>query len=151
MPDRLQEIQKSIKAIETGLGIPGGSTGATEETLLLLLDETRLLNSRLINPEIAFSYGDPTPWQLARVASGKTVLTVTVGILTPFNGTTPSLTIGDSGDPARFMSLDLSTASGTYEVNPDYLYSTETDINLYLSIGGSTTAGNGIILINLSK
>lgn len=95
-----------------------------------------------------FSWGDATPAIITTSVIGKTVYKVELVLLTAFNAAS-SITVGDSGNNSRLFNvnnLDLSEI-GTYQTNPNYTYLSSTDINLYITLGGGNTTGNGIILI----
>jgi hypothetical protein len=96
----------------------------------------------------SFAWGDATPANIIMAPAGKTIFKIEVIIKTPFD-VVPSFSIGDSLNHARlFDDTDLDALSmGTYQTNPGYAYETETQLRLYLTPGGGTSAGNGIILI----
>lgn len=96
----------------------------------------------------SFSWGDAMPVIIATVPSGKTVFKVELILKTAFN-VASNITIGDNADNARLFNisgLDLSQ-TGTYQSNPDYAYTVNTPVSIYLTLGVGNSTGNGIILI----
>ena len=96
---------------------------------------------------VSFSWGDATPAIIVTAPAGKTVFKVELILKEAFNSPS-NLTIGDSTDNARLFNvngLDLSQA-GTYQSNPNYVYTVNTPVNIYLTLGVGNSVGNGIIL-----
>ena len=90
---------------------------------------------------------------IGNVSNGSKIQSVTVDVTTQFNGSAPTLTIGDASDNDRLMTddyLDL-TETGTYEVQPNYVYSNTTDTNVlaYFDADSSTT-GTAVITVSYS-
>jgi hypothetical protein len=101
---------------------------------------------------ITFAWGDATPDLIATVPAGKVVFKVELVLMNAFN-VASTLTVGDSSDHASLFNvsgLDL-TETGTYQSNPDHLYASSTPINIYISLGGGVSAGNGIILVYIQE
>ena len=74
-------------------------------------------------PEIRYTQSD------SAVAK---VQTVTVDVTTAFDGSAPTLTIGDAGDNDRLMTndyIDLKDVA-TYEVTPNYTYTNAADTDV---------------------
>ncbi|MGJ5628094.1 hypothetical protein [Nostoc sp. CALU 1950] len=102
-----------------------------------------------VDKDIYFSYSDVSSRLIYTTGTNEIILTVTVVILTPFNGTNPSISIGDSTVNDRLANntqIYLSEV-GEYATNPTYKYTSATPINLYLTAGAGATQGNGYILI----
>ena len=97
--------------------------------------------------EIAFSYGDATPRTIYTTTGTQRVWQVALSIDTPFNGTSPSLTIGDAGDADRLMAASQNNpkTSDVYSTNPAYEYTTGTAITLTIVPGAGASAGSGKI------
>jgi len=96
----------------------------------------------------SFSWGDAMPAIIATIPAGKVVFKVELILKTAFD-VSSNITIGDSADNTRLFNvngLDLSQV-GTYQSNPDYVYSASTPVNIYLTLGVGNSTGNGIILI----
>ena len=97
--------------------------------------------------EIAFAYGDASPRTIYTTSGTQRVWQVLLAIDTPFNGTGPALTIGDSGDADRLMAAtqnDPKTAD-VYSTQPAYEYSDGTAITLSITPGAGASAGSGKI------
>lgn len=111
-----------------------GSTGSGEEG---------------VDKDIYFSYSDVSSRLIYTTGFNEIILTLTVVILTPFNGVGASISIGDSAVNNRLANntqIYLSEV-GEYSINPTYKYSSATPINLYLTQGTGATQGNGYIII----
>jgi len=108
--------------------------------------------------ETLVDWNDSTPQLLGNVSNGSRITTISLEIITIFDGTDPApkLSIGDDGDNGRIIGtdplldyllepdFDLKVA-GTYTLNVDYVYdgtetagTTDTDINAYFDFTGST-------------
>ena len=99
--------------------------------------------------EINFAYGDASPLALYTIPTSpaKTCWAVALAIDTPFNGTSPSLTIGDVGDADRLMAATQNdpTTAGTYTTNPAHVYAAGSVITLTIVPGAGASAGSGKI------
>jgi hypothetical protein len=99
--------------------------------------------------DIYFSYSDVASRLIYTTSSNEIILTITVVILVPFDGTSASISIGDSAVNNRLANntqIYLSEV-GEYSINPTYKYTSATPINLYLTPGAGATQGNGYIII----
>lgn len=99
---------------------------------------------------IEFNYGDASPKLLLVINPPKSLITSISVVLTEvFTDNLSSITIGDSANPARFLSSsDISLNNlGTYIVDSPHKYNTSTQILLTINPGTSTT-GQGLITIN---
>lgn len=96
----------------------------------------------------AFSWGDVSPGSILTVPSGKMVFKVEVILKASFDVAT-TLSVGDSIDHERLFPATafLSSSVGTVQSNPGHTYLSDTPINLYITLGGGTSAGNGLILL----
>ena len=79
---------------------------------------------------------------IGTVSDNSRVTLVSVEVITPFDDSNATLTVGDSGDNDRLVTndeIDVSS-TGTYAVQPAYQYTSgsDTDIIAYLNIGSST-------------
>jgi len=79
---------------------------------------------------------------IGTVSNNSRITLVSVEVITPFDDTNATLTVGDSGDNDRLVTndeIDISS-TGTYAVQPAYQYTSgsDTDIVAYLNIGSST-------------
>ena len=88
---------------------------------------------------------------IGNVSQNKKVQTVTVDVTTAFDGSAPTLTIGDAGDNDRLMTndyIDLKDVA-TYEVTPNYTYTNaaDTDVLAYFNADSSST-GTAVVTIS---
>jgi hypothetical protein len=113
-------------------------------------------DARTLEALVIFSTSGPI--LLGNVSEGSRVTLVTIEVEPddpldplsgPFNGG-PSLTVGDSGNPARLMANDFHDLSeaGTYNLQSDYVYTgiLDTDLFVYFDAGGATK-GQARILV----
>jgi hypothetical protein len=73
---------------------------------------------------------------------------VTVSVTQAFTGAAPTLTIGDAGDPDRFLpavEVDLKT-TGVYCASVSHLYSVETQITGTYGADGSGAGAANILV-----
>ena len=94
------------------------------------------------------TYATSSPADLDTLPDNTIVGRLVVIVTTPFNGTAPTLTIGDSGDNDRLLEaadVDLKTAN-TYIIDKYHLYASQTDVKTYIAPDGST-AGEAIIIL----
>jgi len=100
--------------------------------------------------EFRFAYGDASPKALIAVPPDRVVRSVELVILVPFNApatlkvaTTPSglTTLLDTTD-------NLPTQAGTYSTSPGSRFTVNTGVGLFIN-PGSSTAGSGLVTINL--
>ncbi|MBC1235910.1 hypothetical protein [Nostoc sp. 2RC] len=102
-----------------------------------------------VEKDIYFSYGDVNSRLIYTTGDNEIILTVTIVIITPFNGVGASISIGDSlvNDRLANNSQIYLEQAGEYSVNPVYKYTSVTPINLYLNQGTGASQGNGYIII----
>lgn len=99
--------------------------------------------------DIYFTYADVTSRLIYTTGINEIILTVTVVILIPFNGTGASISIGDSTVTDRLANntqIYLNEV-GEYSINPTYKYTSATHINLIITPGAGATQGSGYIII----
>jgi hypothetical protein len=92
-----------------------------------------------------FTFGDATPVPITLLLN---ISAIKILILTPWNGTFPTLEIGDTGDTDRLVrasQVNLKKVS-TWIVHPQYRYPALTPVSLRLVADGSTQ-GNGLIFL----
>jgi hypothetical protein len=133
MGDGHWEVQDEEGSIKTGVVGPAGPAGdPTDNTF-----------------QLSFSYGDATPEFIGTAPAGKLIETVRIYITQAFNGTSPSLTIGDAGDTDRLMAAvqNNPAAIGMYESFPIHSYGGATAVNLYIVPGAGATTGAGLVVI----
>ncbi len=94
------------------------------------------------------TYSDDGTIDLATVPANAVVGNCRVLVTEAFDGTAPTLKIGDSGDDDRLAAtteIDLKTVD-TYIIPRLYKYAAQTDVQAILDIDGSTT-GAAVILL----
>jgi hypothetical protein len=99
----------------------------------------------------SLAFGTSSPLNIGSVVPANArALRVIVSVTQVFNGTTPTLDIGDAGDTDRLMpnvEIDLRTV-GVYVADVSYLFSGETQIiGTYVAGGGSPSTGAAHILV----
>ena len=87
---------------------------------------------------------------IGNISQNKKVQTVTVDVTTAFDGSAPTLTVGDAGDNDRLMTndyIDLKDVA-TYEVTPNFTYTNATDTSVlaYFDADSSST-GTAVITV----
>jgi hypothetical protein len=116
--------------------------------IILSTEDSATVDADTIFLTVTFSDTGTLP--IGTISNNSRVTLVTVDVITPFDGS-PTLTVGDSGDPARLMddSLHDLTVAGDYHTDhSDYVYDGGSDvtINAYFDPGGSTAGEANIIL-----
>lgn len=92
---------------------------------------------------ITITYTNTGANAICTVPANAQVVRAKVRVTQAFNGTSPSLIIGDAGDTDRHMEaihVDLTTV-GLYEVDLLYLYGSSTAVNATLAVTGSPSTG----------
>lgn len=102
---------------------------------------------------VPFEWNSITILPLLTAVAEKTVLRVEVCLVIPFDGTAPTLSVGDSLDHERLIPvIDIDPSlEATFSVNPGYRYSTATQINLYINSGSGASQGSGIVSIVMEQ
>jgi hypothetical protein len=124
--------------------IPGLSATSVYAAIAELSDESE--------SSFPFSFGDASPLTILVAKANQLVRTVTILILTPFNGGNPLLSIGDAVNAERLFpstSVDPTDGNTEWEYNPSYRYGASTPILLSITPDGSTQ-GSGFIYIKRS-
>ena len=99
----------------------------------------------------SLGYDSTSPLTIGTVAAGARIVRVHLKIEIPFNGTAPTLEIGDTGVADRLMAAgdnDPKTAD-TYITYPLHEYSAQTDVTLTITPDGST-AGAGLVFLEVA-
>lgn len=101
--------------------------------------------------EVPFNFGDASPKFLANVPMSKAVLSCSIVVLTAFNGVTANLQVGSTTTPNDIMSSSDNNAliTSTWGNNPNTVYGSNTPVYLTINNGSGTTAGSGIIILNV--
>lgn len=85
----------------------------------------------------------------AAVSANGRVLSVYINVTQVFNGTVPTLIVGDAGDTDRFVlttEVDLKTV-GVYKLDMAHLYSVSTQVIATIAPDGSTTGAANVTLV----
>lgn len=98
---------------------------------------------------VPFAYGDATPLVLGDVLANKDIYSIEINILEVFNGVNPSLSIGVPANNSILVSIDENNPAeiGKYIIHPEYMFTNDTTVNLYITPGGGCTSGAGQIAI----
>lgn len=96
-----------------------------------------------------FSFADSSPMNIVNVSANSIIAEVSIVITTPFNGTTPTLSVGDGSDANRLLATTdcLANEVGTFTVAPAYKYVSPTQLILTIN-SGSSSSGEGLLIIN---
>lgn len=102
---------------------------------------------------VPFEWNSITILPILVAVAEKTVLRVEVCVVIPFDGSSPSLSVGDSGDHQRLLpTTDIDPSlEATFSVNPGYRYGTATQINLYINSGSGASQGSGVVSIVMEQ
>lgn len=105
-------------------------------------------NSSVYSVEATFAYNTASPLSIVRVPLGARIKAVTILIETPFNGTNPVLTVGDSVDDDRLMAAadNNPKVADIYRAEPEYKYSSDAAVTLTIAPDGSS-AGAGVVIV----
>ena len=103
-----------------------------------------------VSVRLNFGWGDASPELIGSLSSNTVIIGVKIIILTAFDGTTPTLSVGtDVTHDLFMMTLENDpTIVGEYNVTPAYKLSGDTDIKLFITPGASAGAGSGVVIIN---
>ena len=102
--------------------------------------------------ELRFSYASGVVNVGTALPAGSIVKTVSVLVVTPFDNTGPTLTVGDAGDAARFMTAaenDLTIAK-QYDAYCTYYYASAEQVTATITPAGSVN-GVGLIVITYTE
>jgi hypothetical protein len=140
-------------SVESGIVVTGGGNLITMEVIQVAGPQGPTGPSgQGTAVSLNFSWGDATPALIATIPAGKTVFKVEVILLVAFD-VASTLTVGDAGNVQRLVDITDSdlTQTGGYQVNPNFLYNSLTDVNLYLTPGVGNTQGSGLILLYIQE
>lgn len=100
--------------------------------------------------EVIFNFGDSTPFNIGSVIPVSSKLReIIINVITAWNGTTPTLDIGLSGDTSKFMAnteIDLKV-SGIYSLKKEIALSTNNQIIGTYAQSGATQGQANITFI----
>jgi hypothetical protein len=94
-----------------------------------------------------FNFSDSSPILVGKVSDVLNISEIIIEIITPFDNLTTTISVGDSLDNSRLMGNADNNPNdmGKYTAYPDYKYSVETDVFIYIS--GINTVGSGVCKI----
>ena len=98
---------------------------------------------------VSITAGSAAATQLGYISGNNRVAAVSVTVSTPFDGDF-ALSAGDASDNANIIAnslVDLSK-TGVYTTVPDYVYSANTQTNLFVYTTGSATTGAARVVIS---
>lgn len=97
----------------------------------------------------SFYFGDISPSPVFTALPNVQFSELEITITTPFDGEGALLSVGDSAQHNRLISATDNAPSeiGRYLITPNYVYSVDTQINLYITPGTAATTGSGILTI----
>jgi hypothetical protein len=91
-----------------------------------------------------------SPIEIGKLSNGRKVTQVMVDVLTAFNGTNPTLSVGDVNDPAVLIDnslIDLKSV-GAYGVTSDFIYKDGPDTSILITFNfDSSTTGSANVII----
>ncbi|GIW32383.1 MAG: hypothetical protein KatS3mg071_2557 [Meiothermus sp.] len=98
-----------------------------------------------------FTFGVPSPMLLHTVQGPTLLAGVELDIRTPFNGVGAQLSIGQPGQPGRFMLAGENDPAfaAQYEVFPNLELAPGEGIYLFITPGAGATQGAGVVILNL--
>lgn len=97
-----------------------------------------------------FHYGDASPEFLMTVPAGKYVLEASVRMITAFNGTGGSVSVGNVANELLSSTAVSVYTDGAYTDLPDVVYLVDTDIYVFIT-PGTASQGMGLVEITLSN
>ena len=103
----------------------------------------------LAAPPIGFSFGDASPRVFPAADAARLVLSVSVNIVTPFDGVAPSLRLGTLEQPELLVAaaqIDLGSTT-EFEFSPNRVLAAAQGFVLTLAPGAGATQGSGWIVI----
>jgi hypothetical protein len=135
---------------QSGLDVTGNlSVSGTLNAIVSYAETANVANNVAGTIKTPFSYTSASLLNLVLVAANTIITEISIIINTPFNGTNPTLSVGDSLNANRlFTTTDcLANSVGTYTVSPAYKYALATQLILTIDSGLSST-GEGLLIIN---
>lgn len=146
MPKFMKSIQIPIittppPAVLDSVIIYGSDSGLNQSTV------GGSKNFDLAGTIVPFSFADTSPIFIGKSQPNLSIGEVVLQIIAPFNDLTTTITIGDSADHSRLFTSDSNDPNSVdeYSFTPDYKYTSEVDIYLYIT--GVNTSGNGIVRV----
>lgn len=102
---------------------------------------------------VEFEWNSVTTLPISVVTGDKVVIKASIIIMQAFNGTAPSLRIGDTGNLSRLVGVSDNNPSavGEYSVSPQVSYNVDTQINLIINPGSGASQGSGLVVIEVQS
>ena len=140
-------VLKATDSDGTTLAIVKGADGTASDEFVTKsqLESTFVEFTQYINTSVAYTDGTVN---LGNIVGNTAVIGVSVTVPSGWGGT-PTLTVGDSGDPDRFIrttDVDLSEAS-QFQSDDMHVYSANT--TLTATVSGGDTSGTATILVEM--
>lgn len=97
---------------------------------------------------VAFTFASASPVSLLSVGADDIVIDVEVVIETAFDGTAPTISVGDTSDSDEFLPLGQADPKtiGNYGSDTNKVYTAGDSVRLFLDPDGSTV-GSGYVLV----
>lgn len=99
-----------------------------------------------------FDFSTGSPVVVGNLAAGDKIIKSEIKIITPFDGATPTATLGTPASPALIFGTNdsLLTKAVTYSNDENYDFSSSDTLQLTLALGGATT-GTGQVLVTIRR
>jgi len=124
--------QTGVRVVRIPLGPPGapGASGNSQ-------------------PTIYFAYGDASPLTIYTAPENQLIKQITLIVLTAFNGSAPTVSIGTTASPALLMATAENNLAviGSFETSPNETISAGTQIKVFITPGAGASAGQCGVLI----
>lgn len=104
-----------------------------------------------VTPETAIAYNSSSPVSCGWVPAGARVYDCLVGVTTTFNGTSPTISVGDAGSAARHMGTGDNTPGsiGVYSRRNYHLYASATEVTCTITVSGASQGAGWVRLAYL--
>lgn len=124
---------------------------ADSATKIFIVSEPEDLRNDQLN--LTFGYGDASPEVIGTIPANKTIKKLELHILTAFDGSSPSLSVGYSGALDTLMTTTQNDPSmvATYENNPNVRYGVDRELLLSITPGSGAGAGAGLLVITFQR
>lgn len=102
---------------------------------------------------VEFEWNSISTLPISTITGDKVIIKVAIIITEAFNGTSPTLRLGDSGNLSRLIgSNDNDPRSvSEYSVSPQVSYVTDTPIVLTINPGAAASQGKGLVIVEVQN
>ncbi len=109
----------------------------------------RIIEAGSVLPTFYFNYGDATPANVYLADTDRLIKTVTLVILTAFNGVGAAVSIGTQAEPTLLMDVDDNNPAlvGSFETSPNETIVSGTQLKVFITPGAGATQGRAAILL----